>query len=180
MEPAVSVPIAAMQSPAATAAAEPDEDPPVMRSKSQGFFAGPKALTMPLTPNANSCRFSLPTITAPACFNWRTSSASSAGTRSRNWLLAAVVRTPAVSRRSFSPIGMPCRGPRQRPAMTSASACRACSSADSAVTVIKAFRAGFSRSMRERHASRELQRRKFACANLFSGFGEGEHGIQEF
>ena len=79
IEPAVSVPIAAMQSPAATAAAEPDEDPPVMRCKSHGFFTGPNALTMPLPPNANSCRFSLPISTAPACFNWRTSTASCGG-----------------------------------------------------------------------------------------------------
>src|ERR1019366_8019456 len=82
--PAVSVPIAAMQSPAATDAAEPDDDPPVMRCKSHGLFTGPNALTMPLPPNANSCRFSLPTSTAPACFNWRTNTASCVGTRSRS------------------------------------------------------------------------------------------------
>src|ERR1022692_5289317 len=46
IEPAVSVPIAATQSPAATAAAEPDDDPPVIRSRSHGFFTGPNALTM--------------------------------------------------------------------------------------------------------------------------------------
>src|ERR1017187_5200074 len=64
-DPAVSVPIAAMHIPAATAAAEPDEDPPAMRLTSQGFFTAPNALTIPLPPNANSWRLVLPTITAP-------------------------------------------------------------------------------------------------------------------
>src|SRR5271157_6486668 len=43
-EPAVSVPTAATHMPAATAAAEPDDDPPVMRVTSHGFRAGPNAL----------------------------------------------------------------------------------------------------------------------------------------
>src|SRR5271165_1998797 len=53
-DPAVSVPIAATHISAATAAAEPEEDPPVILSGSQGFFTAPNALTIPLTPNANS------------------------------------------------------------------------------------------------------------------------------
>ena len=43
-EPAVSVPIAATHIPAATAAAVPEDEPPVMRVGSHGFRAGPKAL----------------------------------------------------------------------------------------------------------------------------------------
>ena len=41
MEPAVSVPIAAYPSPAATAAAEPPEDPPEMCARFQGLRTGP-------------------------------------------------------------------------------------------------------------------------------------------
>ena len=41
MEPPVSVPVAAAQSRAATAAAEPPEDPPGTRVRSQGFLTGP-------------------------------------------------------------------------------------------------------------------------------------------
>src|SRR5271165_5267544 len=37
IEPDVSLPSAAKQSPAATAAADPDDDPPAMRSRFQGF-----------------------------------------------------------------------------------------------------------------------------------------------
>ena len=40
MDPPVSVPSAAMQASAATAAAEPPEEPPGIRSRSQGFAAG--------------------------------------------------------------------------------------------------------------------------------------------
>ena len=40
-EPAVSVPIAATHIPEATAAAEPDDEPPVIRVVSQGLRAGP-------------------------------------------------------------------------------------------------------------------------------------------
>jgi hypothetical protein len=41
MEPPVSVPVAATQSPAATAAAEPPLEPPGTRSWSQGLRTGP-------------------------------------------------------------------------------------------------------------------------------------------
>src|SRR5215469_4886684 len=54
-EPEVSDPNAATHSPAATAAAEPDDDPPVIRSGFHGFLAGPNAPTTPLMPKANSC-----------------------------------------------------------------------------------------------------------------------------
>ena len=41
IEPPVSVPLAAGARRAATAAAEPPEDPPGTRVSSQGFFTGP-------------------------------------------------------------------------------------------------------------------------------------------
>src|SRR6478609_2654959 len=95
--------------------------------------------------------FSLPSSTAPASFSRRTISASCLGTRSLNKPLAAVVRTPAVSNRSLSAMGTPWSGPRQWLRWISASASRACASADSAVTVINALSFGLSRSMRFRH-----------------------------
>ena len=64
-----------------------------------------------------------------------------------------MVRTPAVSKMSLSPIGTPWSGPRHRPAAISASARRASARAWSAVTVTKALSAGFSRSIRARCAS---------------------------
>src|SRR5580698_11076100 len=55
-EPDVSDPNAATHIPAATAPAEPEDEPPVMRSTFHGFFAGPNALITPVMPKANSCR----------------------------------------------------------------------------------------------------------------------------
>ena len=43
---------------------------------------------------------------------------------------------PAVSSRSFAPQGMPCSGPRYWPAAISRSACLACASARSRVSVM--------------------------------------------
>ena len=55
--------------PAATAAAEPDEEPPGTRSSAQGLCVGPKAEFSPLEPIANSSMLVLPSITKPACFS---------------------------------------------------------------------------------------------------------------
>src|SRR5688572_12460963 len=54
---------------------------------------------------------------------------------------------------SFTPIGTPWSGPRQRPAASSASARRAASRASAAMMVTKAFSVGLNRSMRARCAS---------------------------
>src|SRR5688572_9625455 len=94
----------------------------------------------------------LPSNMAPAALSLRTTSASCVGTRSLNKALPVVVLTPAVSNKSFSPIGMPCSGPRSLARWTSASASRACARADSVVTVMYAFSDGLSCSIRARQA----------------------------
>ena len=114
---------------------------------------GPKWLGTDVAPSPNSCMFCLPTITAPAALSRRTTSASSVGTRSANNALPPVVLTPAVSNKSLRPTGIPCRGPRQRPFMISASARPASAMACSAITVMNAFSIGFRRSIRARHAA---------------------------
>src|SRR3546814_11173506 len=53
-EPPVSVPVAAMTRPAATALADPPEDPPGIMVGSHGFLAGPKAEFLLPEPMANS------------------------------------------------------------------------------------------------------------------------------
>jgi hypothetical protein len=98
-----------------------------------------------VVPKANSCRFVLPTSTAPACRSDTVTGASveagvSSGTRD-----PAVVTIPRWSMRSFSEIGMPCSGPRHSPRPISASAARAEASASSRVTVMKAFTWPFNR-----------------------------------
>ena len=72
IEPPVSVAVAPMAMRAATAAAEPPEEPPGTRrlsgslARDQGFSTGPKAEVVLDDPMANSSRFSLPRKTAPS------------------------------------------------------------------------------------------------------------------
>lgn len=74
MEPPVSVPVTAGARPAATATAEPPEEPPGTRSRFQGLRTGagaskPTGATAEFSlaePMANSSQLSLPSVTAPA------------------------------------------------------------------------------------------------------------------
>ena len=65
-DPAVSVPMARSASPRATAAAEPELDPPATRSGACGFTTTPYGDRVPTSPVANWSRLALPTTTAPA------------------------------------------------------------------------------------------------------------------
>ena len=62
------------------AAADPPLEPPGTRSRSQGFRVAAKAEFSVDEPMANSSRFVLPRITAPAAFNFVTMVASKVGT----------------------------------------------------------------------------------------------------
>src|SRR6185503_588790 len=66
MEPPVSLPSAAMHSSAATAAAEPPDDPPGMRVGSHGLRVGPNAEFSVELPIAYSSMFNRPRMMAPA------------------------------------------------------------------------------------------------------------------
>ena len=66
MEPPVSEPSANGTMPAATAAADPPDEPPGTRSRSQGLCTGPKAEFSLEEPMANSSQLVLPIGTAPA------------------------------------------------------------------------------------------------------------------
>ena len=76
IEPPVSEPSAARHSPAATAAAEPPEEPPGIVAGSQGLRVAPKAEFSVEEPIANSSRFVLPRKTAPAARRRSTTAAS--------------------------------------------------------------------------------------------------------
>src|SRR5262245_7239672 len=80
MEPPVSVPVAPGQRNAATAAPDPPLEPPGTRSSAHGLRVGPYQGLLVVAPAANSWVLHLPTRTAPAAFNRRIDSASSAGT----------------------------------------------------------------------------------------------------
>ena len=72
MEPPVSVPWVAMHSSAATAAAEPPEEPPGMRERAQGLCVGPNAEFSVELPMANSSMFNRPNTMAPAARSFST------------------------------------------------------------------------------------------------------------
>src|SRR5678815_4891568 len=71
-----SVPSAPAAMRAATAAAEPPDEPPGTRFLSQGFFTGPKCELSFDEPMANSSMLVLPSDTAPALPNCATTCAS--------------------------------------------------------------------------------------------------------
>ena len=90
---------------------------------------------------ANSVRFVLPTITAPAARSLATTVESRAGTEFWSATLPAVVGSPATSRLSLTRTGMPCIGPRTLPVARSRSSSEASVSALGLV-VRTAFRPG--------------------------------------
>ena len=69
IEPPVSVPMPRGAWYAATAAAEPPDDPPGTRSRSHGLAVGPNAECSVDEPIANSSMLVLPRITAPASWS---------------------------------------------------------------------------------------------------------------
>src|SRR3954454_17568424 len=83
MDPAESVPVAAVTRPAATAAAEPPLDPRVLSDGSQGLRASGASRFFVSPSNPNAGVLVLPTITAPAARNRATAGQSSTGTLSR-------------------------------------------------------------------------------------------------
>ncbi|SSU66036.1 Uncharacterised protein [Acinetobacter baumannii] len=95
IEPPVSVPRVKSACFAATAAAEPLEEPPGISSGYLGLIGVPKAWLMPVIPKANSCKFVLPIISQSAFKMFLTTSASScAGSTSNKALLPAMVFSP--------------------------------------------------------------------------------------
>src|SRR5437763_3511390 len=107
IEPPVSEPTAPKHIPAATATADPDDDPPAVSSGFHTLRTGPYAPTTELAPYASSCRLSLPRKTAPAARRRAVTAASRSAGRRSNTRLAPVVGTPTTSTRSLSAIGMP-------------------------------------------------------------------------
>src|SRR5271168_55123 len=80
MEPPVSVPSATTAKPAATAAAEPPDEPPGTLSSATGFRTAPYAEFSLELPIANSSQLVLPRMTAPAFSSRSTAVASYGGT----------------------------------------------------------------------------------------------------
>src|ERR1700758_4446150 len=97
IEPPVSEPNVAGASPAATAAAEPDDDPAGEYAVFQGLRAGGNRMSQDGPPCANSHVSCLPSNMPPASASLVCTAASRAGTLSARSFDMAVVRMPAVS-----------------------------------------------------------------------------------
>src|SRR5262249_52335897 len=119
IDPPVWVPMAARHMPQATAAAEPLDEPPGVRSSFQGLRVTGGSI------QAYGVVTVLPRITAPALRRLATMVASaSAMLRNPRFDPQAVAR-PATSMMSLIPIGIPCKGPRSLPPFSSSSRRRA-------------------------------------------------------
>src|SRR5215813_4122697 len=106
IEPPVSVPVLPGTMKAATAAAEPPDEPPgtslrLSPRRFHGFSTPPKWLVMFDEPMANSSRLVLPTMTAPALHRLVVTVLSYWGTKPSRMWLPAVVWTPSVQNRSL-------------------------------------------------------------------------------
>src|SRR5512141_2249999 len=100
MEPPVSVPVAPGASNAATAAAEPPEEPPGTARSSHGVVTGPKNEFSFDEPIANSSMLVLPRITAPARSNCSITCASYGETKVESIFEPQVVSQPRAQKRS--------------------------------------------------------------------------------
>jgi hypothetical protein len=111
IDPPVSVPIDQGAVPAATAAAEPPEEPPGTRSGSQGFRTGPKPEFSVDEPIANSSWLVLPSTGAPASRRRVTAVAVYGGRKPSRIREPAELGTPSTQKRSFTATGTPPSGP---------------------------------------------------------------------
>src|SRR5438034_11485421 len=105
-----------MQSSAATADADPPDEPPgtsvvLAASRRHGLTTGPKHEVSLEEPIANSSLLSLPSITAPSRQSCEVTVDSYVGTKLPRIFEPAVVRTSLVANRSLIPSGMPASGP---------------------------------------------------------------------
>src|SRR5437763_10885404 len=103
-DPPVSDPRAAGTMRAATAAAEPPEEPPATRDGSHGFRVGPNAECSVEEPIANSSRFVFAAIAAPAARSRLITVASNGETNDSRMRDAHVVGMSVVTMLSLTAI----------------------------------------------------------------------------
>ncbi len=127
-DPPVSVPRPAIANAAAIAAPVPPEDPEGVRVGSCGLRIWPPR-ELCAAPEANSERFALAMMMAPAARSFPTTNASSGGIDPSSSTEPPVVAMSAVSMLSLMITGMPCSGERAPLVLRSASIARASSSA---------------------------------------------------
>ncbi len=140
IDPLVSDASASGTRSAATAAAEPPDEPPAIRVRSCGLCVGPSWAFSVTKPYANSSMLVAPTRIAPQRSSAATASLSlAAGGSPAVTFAPARVTTPATSNKFFAAKGTPARGPGSRPAATAASIAPARVRARSAKMLVNAF-----------------------------------------
>ena len=112
-EPPVSVPGARSTSPAASAAADPEDEPPGMRASSCGLRTGGRPGVWPIIPHASWCIASLPTIVAPAS-RWRRTLVASTVQRSCRNGAPESRSMPATEKQSLNATTRPVERPLRR------------------------------------------------------------------
>ena len=142
------VPMAAGTMRAATAAAEPDEEPPGVRAGSNGFVVGPGWLP------PSSAVTVLPRITAPACRSAHTAALSRRGKWPRYAAQPISVGMSFVSSRSLMPMGSPSMADSGRPAFQRAVLASAAARAPGWFRATNACTTGSRSAMVARHRSR--------------------------
>src|SRR6185503_11285888 len=146
VEPLVWLPIASGTMPAATAAAEPDDEPPGVWAALWGLRVLPGLYV------AHSVVTVLPMITAPAARSSSTAFASCAGVRPACSTVPSSVGMSQVSKMSLMPIGKPCSGPIGRPSARSRSRARAWPSACASSRCVQACTSPSTSRMRAKQA----------------------------
>ena len=145
-EPPVWVPTASGVMPAATAAADPEDEPPGVCSGLTGLRV------LPGCRNASSVLTVLPRMMAPAARSLPTIIASRSGTRPASTTVPLAVGMPLVSMTSFNATGTPCNGPIGRPERRCASAISAWRMAKAGSTHSNAWISPSSAAILSRHA----------------------------
>ncbi len=110
IEPPPSVPCATGTMPAATAAAEPPDEPPGVRPASQGLCVGPNIRASVVGRIAYSGSVVLPTMTQPASRRRRVMLWSYGATKSAISEQPCVIRSPRTARLSLIATGTPANG----------------------------------------------------------------------
>ena len=153
IEPPPSDPVASGTSPAASAAADPPDEPPAERSSDHGLWVAPNTSFTVSAFQPNSGVLVLPTTTQPAARSRSTSGESlAAGSPSAYAAEPFVVTKPAASSRSLTASGTPASAPTSSPPAMRASIASASASADSPSTATKAPISASYRSIRSRAA----------------------------
>src|SRR5436309_6881813 len=115
IDPLMSLPTSNGVRPAATAAAAPPLEPPVVRSRFQGLLVRPKIGLSVCRLIAIGGTLVLPSRIAPAPLRRAATVLSCVGRYSAKGGCPAVVRTPAVARQSLRVNGTPCSSPHDSP-----------------------------------------------------------------